>query len=157
MRFQHRFQVQAPLAAVAAFHRQSASMAAITPPPVLVRIHQAPALLQEGDQMAFTLWLGPLPLHWLARIEDVTPTGFVDRQLRGPFEQWVHRHTFHALSPTVTEVIDAIEITLSGRWYWKLVGGSMWLTLPLLFAYRGWQTKRLLEKAQQHPIAPTAG
>jgi ligand-binding SRPBCC domain-containing protein len=146
MNFQHRFQVDAPLAVVADFHRQSASMGAITPPPVIVRVQRAPAILNSEDEMAFTMWLGPLPIRWLARIEEVTPTGFVDRQLRGPFRQWVHRHTFRPVSPTVTEVIDEITITLSDTWYWKLVGWGMYLSLPLLFAYRAWQTKRLVGK-----------
>jgi len=155
MKFQHRFQVQAPLAAVADFHRQSASMGAITPPPVIVRVHRAPDILQSNDEMAFTLWLGPVPIHWVARIEEVTPTGFVDRQLSGPFRQWVHRHTFHALSPDVTEVLDEIEITFADAWLWKAVGWGMYLNLPVLFAYRGWQTKRLLEKAPS-PMAEPA-
>ena len=154
MKFRHRFQVKAPLAAVADFHRESASMGAITPPPVLVRVHRAPAVLQSNDEMAFTLWVGPMPIHWVARIEEVTPTGFVDRQLRGPFQQWVHRHTFRAISPTVTEVSDEIDITLSDTLLWKVVGWGMYLNLPILFAYRGWQTKRLLEKATVQAAAP---
>lgn len=149
MRYHHRFQVQASLEAVAAFHRQSASMGAITPPPVIARVHRAPPILQDGDEMAFTLWVGPLPIHWLARIEDVTPTGFVDRQIDGPFQQWVHHHTFHPVRDGVTEVIDEIEITLSNAWHWKLIGLGMVLNLPILFAYRGWKTRKLLEKPRE--------
>ncbi|MEZ4866523.1 MAG: hypothetical protein R3C14_34710 [Caldilineaceae bacterium] len=151
MQFHHRFQVQAPLAKVAAFHRQSASMGAITPPPVIVRMQQAPPVLQEGDEMSFTLWLGPLPIHWRARIEGVTPTGFTDRQLAGPFQQWVHRHTFRALSPTVTEVIDEVEAELSEQWRWKVVGLGMWLNLRPLFLYRAWKTQQLLQGAANEP------
>lgn len=156
MKFQHRFQVQAPLAAVAAFHRQSASMGAITPPPVIVRVHQAPTILNNNDEMAFTLWLGPLPIHWVARIEEVTPTGFVDRQLSGPFRVWVHRHTFRAVTADVTEVIDEIEITLADQWLWKVVGWGMYLNLPILFAYRAWQTKRLVRKTDLPTVAPAS-
>jgi ligand-binding SRPBCC domain-containing protein len=145
MRYQHRFRVNAPLAAVANFHAQSASMGAITPPPVVVRVHHAPARLNEGDEMDFTMWLGPLPVRWLARIEDVSSTGFTDRQLRGPFRQWVHHHTFVPVDETTTAVVDEIELVL--RWHplWGVVGLGMWLSLPLLFAYRGWKTRRLIE------------
>lgn len=153
MQYHHRFRVQAPLAEVVNFHRQSASMGAITPPPVIVRIQRAPAILQDGDEMAFTLWLGPLPIHWVARIEAVTPAGFADRQLSGPFQVWVHQHSFQPLGEQVTEVIDDLEITLADSWHWKLMGLGMVFSLPLLFAYRGWKTKTILEKSQSQANA----
>jgi ligand-binding SRPBCC domain-containing protein len=95
--------------------------------------------------MDFTIWLGPLPLHWVARIEASTPTGFIDRQLRGPFDDWRHRHTFVPVDDQTTEVIDEVELAPGRPLIWRLIGLSMWLSLPLLFAYRGWQTRRLLE------------
>ena len=71
-KYQHKFRVNAPLATVAKFHSQSDSMGAITPPPIIAQVHQAPDNLTEGDEMDFTLWLTFLPIRWLARIEDVT-------------------------------------------------------------------------------------
>jgi len=147
VRYHHRFTVKAPLAEVATFHSRSASMGAITPPPILVRIHAAPETLQEGDRMDFTMWLGPLPVRWLAQIEQTTPTSFVDRQLSGPFDSWVHLHTFAPIDATTTAVIDEVTATLHrSNWFWKLVGAGMWLGLPILFAYRGWKTRRMLAK-----------
>jgi ligand-binding SRPBCC domain-containing protein len=153
MHYHHRFEVKAPLAMVADFHRQSASMGAITPPPVIVRIQQAPPILDDGDEMAFTLWLGPLPIRWRARIEMLPGSGFIDRQLSGPFTTWVHRHTFEPIDETTTAVIDDVTAELSEQWLWKVVGLNMWLTLPLLFAFRGWKTRQLLE--QQAKKGPT--
>jgi ligand-binding SRPBCC domain-containing protein len=144
-KYQHRFQIRASLTEVANFHARSGSMVNITPPPVVIRVHQAPSRLQEGDQMDFTLWLGPIPIRWLARIEDVTPTGFADRQLSGPFQYWVHRHTFEPVDESTTTVIDEIEFSLHPRPWWWVVGLNMRLGLPLLFAYRSWKTRRLLE------------
>lgn len=146
MKYAHRFRVEADLASVREFHRQSASMGAITPPPVIAVIHQAPELLDEGDEMTFTLWLGPLPLRWHAQIENVTPTSFQDRQVSGPFAKWIHRHTFVPLTDGATEVVDEIEAELDQGLLKRLVGTGMWLNLPILFAYRGWKTRRLLEK-----------
>lgn len=148
MIYTHRFQVRAPLADVIAFHQQSASMAAITPPPIVIRVHEAPARLQPGDQMAFTMWLGPLPVRWVAQIEETKADGFIDRQLEGPFAQWVHRHIFVPVDDTTTEVFDEVTVQLhENNRFWQLVGFGMWLGLPLLFAYRGWRTRRLLSKA----------
>jgi ligand-binding SRPBCC domain-containing protein len=144
VKFRHRFRVQASLATVADFHARSASMAAITPPPLIVRIHRAPATLGSGDEMAFTLWAGPLPLRWVARIEDVSPGGFTDRQVRGPFAAWQHRHRFERISEAETAVVDEVTAELKRHPFWWIVGALMWLGLPLLFAYRGWRTRRLL-------------
>jgi ligand-binding SRPBCC domain-containing protein len=127
------------------FHQKSASMTAITPPPIIVQNHRAPQVLGEGDEMEFTLWLGPLPVRWLARIEQVTPDGFCDRQLRGPFQEWVHRHQFIAIDNTTAEVRDEIRLSLRPHLLWRIVGLGMRLGLPALFAYRGWKTRRMLE------------
>ena len=154
MIYRHSFEVAAPQSSVADFHRNSDSMGAITPPPVIVRVHSAPERLSEGDTMDFTMWLGPLPIHWVAQIEQTTPVSFVDRQVVGPFKSWRHLHTYVAHGPDKTLVIDQVEAELSDNWWWKLVGTGMWLNLPVLFAFRGWKTRRLLERPK-HAAAVT--
>ncbi len=154
MKFRYCFKVNAPLKAVTDFHRRSASMAAITPPPVMVKLHAAPPRLAEGDEMDFTLWLGPLPIRWQARIEEVSETGFVDRQLDGPFGRWDHRHTFKLVDETTTLVIDEIEFELARSPFKAAIGLGMGLTLPLLFAYRGWKTRRFLKNSQFQTTQP---
>lgn len=144
MFFRHRFQVRAPLEKVAAFHSQSSGMAAITPPPLTVQLHHAPPLLKEGDTMDFSLKLGPFPIRWLAQIEGVTSAGFTDRQLRGPFAEWVHQHKFSAVDDNTTDVIDEITLRLSRDPIRFLLGLGMRLGLPFLFAFRAWKTRRLL-------------
>lgn len=147
MKYQHQFSVVAPLARVAEFHRQAASMPMITPPPIVVRVHQAPPVLNSNDIMRFTLWLGPLPVRWVARMENISPTGFVDRQLRGPFRQWVHQHRFEAIDANTTAVIDEIAFDFRPHPVWGPIGWSMALGLPILFAYRAWRTRQLLTQA----------
>ncbi len=149
MKYQHRFRVRAPLAEVAAFHARSASMAAITPPPMIVRMQAAPEVLRSGDHMSFTLWLGPLPVHWEAQIDNVSAAGFIDRQLAGPFRSWSHRHSFRPGGSGTTEVRDEVTATLRRHPVWGLVGRLMWCGLPLLFSYRGWRTRRILQKNTQ--------
>jgi ligand-binding SRPBCC domain-containing protein len=147
MHYYHRFVVNASQEAVRAFHSRSASMRAITPPPILVQVHEAPELLEEGSTMTFTLWMGPLPLRWKARMSNIGPGGFVDTMERGPFETWVHEHAFVAVDETRTEVIDSLHIVPSDNWFWWAVGQSMILGMPVLFGYRQWRTRRLLEGA----------
>lgn len=148
MKFEQRFRVRAPLAAVADFHSQAESMAAITPPFIPVQMQHAPSRLREGGEMAFTMWLGPLPVRWRALVHKVSPTGFSDRQLDGPFREWVHRHSFIAVDDHTTEVVDEVRARLRRHALWGPVGLAMWLGLPVLFAYRGWKTRRMLENRE---------
>jgi ligand-binding SRPBCC domain-containing protein len=144
MIFRHSFTVAARIQAVAEFHAASTSMADITPPPIIVKIRQAPARLAEDDEMEFTMWLGPAPVHWLARIEHVSPVGFTDRQVRGPFKCWQHRHSFIAIDENTTRVDDEVTYSIRRHPWWGLEGLGMALGLPVLFAFRGWKTKKLL-------------
>ncbi|HNT53605.1 MAG TPA: hypothetical protein PKG95_02770 [Anaerolineaceae bacterium] len=147
MNYEHRFRVKASQSRVWEFHRQAASMAAITPPPVCVKFRRpSAAALEDGDVLDFVLWIGPLPVRWLAGIGDVSEAGFSDRQIQGPFAEWLHRHTFTAVDDQTTEVVDAIALKLKARPLEWLVGMGMWLGLPFLFAYRGWKTRRILTK-----------
>jgi ligand-binding SRPBCC domain-containing protein len=145
MTYSHSFLVQATQAGVARFHTEASSLGAITPPLMPMRLHYAPERMADGGEMAFTMWLGPIPVRWVARVEDVTGSGFADRQQSGPFESWVHRHTFVAEDERMTKVVDEVEAKLKRHPLWGPVGLAMWLGLPLLFAYRGWKTKQLLE------------
>lgn len=145
MKYRHRFVVRAPLSQVAEFHNRPESMAAITPPPMIVRMHRAPAAITAGEEMSFTLWVGPLPIHWTARLEDVTANGFTDRQVSGPFASWAHRHTYSALDDQTTAVNDDIELELKRHPVWWVIGLGMRLGLPFLFFYRGLMTRRLLQ------------
>ena len=147
MNYLHRFQVKAPLSRVAAFHQQHTSMSAITPPPMRVEYQRLPA--DFSGELEFTLWFGPLPIRWIARIEDVSASGFTDRQVSGPFAKWEHRHSFHSVDDQTTEVVDQISLQLKSHPVWGPVGLAFMLGLPFLFAYRGWKTRRLLEKGSQ--------
>ena len=121
-------------------------MAAITPPPLQVNLLRAPETLAEGDEMEFTLGLGPIAIPWLARITDVTPTSFVDLQVSGPFQHWKHRHSFIPVDEATTDVVDEVEAELRRHPYWGPIGLFMWFNLPLLFAYRGWRTRQQLSQ-----------
>ena len=147
MIYRHRFTVRAPVERVRAFHTRPDALASITPPPIRLQLHEAPGSLEFGGRLRFTLRFGPLGVSWTARVEDVSPTGFVDVQESGPFRRWTHRHAFVALAQGQTEVHDVIDIQLRPHLWWGAFGLGMVLGLPLLFAYRARRTRRLLEAA----------
>jgi len=140
--FRHAFMVEAGLEAVAQFHQDTRALKKLTPPPVFAQLHQVQPLA-EGSLAEFTMWMGPFPVRWLARHENVDPQkGFTDVQERGPFKSWRHIHTFRSLDENRSEVQDEIFAEPGLGFYNGLVSRLMWLNLPILFAYRGWATRR---------------
>ena len=140
MRYQHRFTVKAPLSVVAQFHKDTRALRDLTPPPMTVKFNNVEPLA-DGSVADFTLQFGPVSVRWLAIHSEVTEqNGFVDTQQEGPFQSWRHHHKFRAINEQTTEVIDEIEAE-----YGNVISRFMWLNLPLLFAYRAQQTKKMLE------------
>jgi ligand-binding SRPBCC domain-containing protein len=145
--FQHRFRVHAPVAKVSEFHQDPRALKSLTPPPVFVQLHRAEPLA-EGSKVDFTLWLGPLPVRWVAVHSLVDPKhGFSDTQLIGPFKLWFHRHSFMPIDAHTTEVVDEIEAAHTNHLLWGLISRLMWLNLPILFWYRARLTRRKIESA----------
>jgi hypothetical protein len=77
--FDFTFTVNAPLADVREFHRDTSALKRLTPPPTIVQLHDVEPL-GEGSVSRFTLWVGPLPLRWTAVHRDVSERGFTDVQ-----------------------------------------------------------------------------
>lgn len=144
--FLHEFQVNAPIERVANFHSDTSTLKLLTPPPLFVRFNNLQPL-SEGSVADFTMWLGPLPINWVAVHSDVNPIeGFTDSLVKGPFETWIHRHTFRRLDHDMCEVKDEIQAEPGNGIFRGLLSRLMWFNLPLLFAYREWQTRRAVEK-----------
>jgi ligand-binding SRPBCC domain-containing protein len=113
----HVFQTEqvlaAPLASVFSFFSDAANLEAITPPSLRFRILTPPPIeMFEGALIRYRLALHGVPMTWLTRIEEWHPERcFVDRQLRGPYAMWVHRHTFEP-HPRGTRVHDRVNYAL---------------------------------------------
>lgn len=148
--FDFRFTVDAPVTAVSAFHHDTSVLKKLTPPPAYMQVH-AFEPLGEGSLANFTMWIGPIPLHWQAVHSDVSVNGFTDTQLEGPNQSWVHTHRFIPLPNGKTQVHEHIEFEYSSG----LLGAFTRLLFnPLalrgLFTYRmlvtRWGVRKLLAK-----------
>ncbi len=106
--FDYTFTVNAPLEVVSAFHHDTRVLKTLTPPPIFAQIHSFEPL-GEGSLADFTLWFGPLPVHWVARHSNVSVNGFTDTQVDGPLKSWAHTHRFSAVDATTTRVHEHIE------------------------------------------------
>ena len=140
--FNYRFTVDASLAAVREFHHDTSALKLLTPPPTIVQLHSIEPLA-EGSVSKFTLWVGPMPLHWTAVHRNVSETGFTDVQQSGPAQKWEHTHTFNEVDANRTEIHEHIEYEHKSG-VWGLVTRFLFArpNLLVMFAYRRWITRR---------------
>lgn len=130
--------IDAPLDTVFDFFRRAENLGAITPPALAFEIRTpTPIAMREGQQIAYRIRLGPVPMPWLTNIEVWEPTArFVDAQVRGPYRAWYHEHVFEARGPR-TLMIDRVwyapPLGVLGRVAQRLFVGSM---LRRIFGYR---------------------
>lgn len=144
--FDYSFTVPASLEAVRDFHHDTSALKRLTPPPTIVQLHSIEPL-GEGSVSKFTLWVGPLPLHWTAVHRNVSPRGFTDVQQSGPAAKWEHTHTFTEISPGVTQIQEHIEYEHK-RGLWGLVTRLLFSkpNLYFMFTFRKLATRWHLRK-----------
>lgn len=142
--FDFRFTVDAPLSAVQAFHHDTSALKRLTPPPTIVQLRELEPLA-EGSTSKFTLWVGPLPLHWTAVHRNVGATGFTDVQAEGPAKKWEHTHTFVELAENRTEIREHIEYEHKTG-FWGIVTRFLFAkaNLYFMFTYRMLATRWFL-------------
>ena len=148
--FDYIFTVQAPLAVVRHFHRDTKTLKRLTPPPTVVQLHQIEPLA-EGSVSKFTLWVGPLPLRWKAVHYDVSEQGFTDVQEEGPAAKWRHTHNFTHVTDDVTEIHEHVEYEhRSGPW--GIVTRVLFArpNLYLMFTYRKIATRWHLRRRHRN-------
>jgi ligand-binding SRPBCC domain-containing protein len=91
-----RQQLERPLDEVFAFFAAARNLERITPPWLRFEVRTPePVAMEVGSLIDYRLHYRGVPLGWTSQIEVWEPgRQFVDRQLRGPYGLWHHRHTF---------------------------------------------------------------
>ena len=112
-KLERRQVVAAPLPRVFAFFAEARNLERITPPWLRFELTGAePAEMQIGALLDYRLHVHRIPIRWRSRIEEWQPgRSFVDRQLRGPYRLWHHRHTFEP-AQDATIVHDEVTYAL---------------------------------------------
>jgi ligand-binding SRPBCC domain-containing protein len=112
-RLHHEQLVSRPLAEVADFFSRAENLALLTPPAMRFQLlTPLPLEMRDGTLIEYSLRVRGLPLRWISRIEEWQDgAGFADRQLRGPYKHWLHRHSFTAVDGG-TKVTDDVEYEL---------------------------------------------
>lgn len=127
-----------PVDRVFEFFAQARNLERITPPWLNFELlTPEPITLGEGSLIEYRLHLHHVPLGWTSRIDEWDPgRSFVDRQLRGPYRLWRHRHTFEAV-PAGTLVRDTVDYSLPlGRLGRLAHGLFVRRDLERIFAFR---------------------
>jgi ligand-binding SRPBCC domain-containing protein len=89
-------QVARPVGDVFAFFAHARNLELITPPWLRFEVLTPdPVVMGAGTLIRYRLKLHAVPLPWTSRIEEWEEgRAFVDRQVRGPYRTWLHRHEF---------------------------------------------------------------
>jgi ligand-binding SRPBCC domain-containing protein len=122
---------------VFAFFAEAGNLETITPPELHFHIvsHQ-PLIIEEGTHIEYHLRLFGIPFSWLTRIVRWDPPReFVDKQVRGPYKQWIHTHRFAEINGS-TQITDEVNYRLPLFPFGELAYPFVHLQLKRIFAYR---------------------
>jgi len=139
--------INATPAQVFAFYESPGAFLKLSPPWEHVELIEGGQSLRPGSRLVLRTRVGPLTVDWVAEhTEYERGRLFADRQVRGPFRQWYHRHWFLEDPAGGTRLRDEVDyeppLGLLGQWL-----GSSFLQKKLerLFDYRHEVTKRIVE------------
>ncbi len=105
--------IDRPIEEVFAFFSNPANLGRITPPSMGFEQVSTDLEMRAGLEIDHRIRpvLG-LPMLWRSRIDSYDPPhSFVDRQIRGPYRRWEHRHTFTAVDGA-TRIDDEVAYDL---------------------------------------------
>lgn len=94
--FESELWLPRPVTEVFPFFADARNLQAITPDWLNFEVlTPGPVEIKAGALIDYKLRVRGLPLRWRTHIKAWEPPHrFVDEQLRGPYRQWLHEHTF---------------------------------------------------------------
>jgi ligand-binding SRPBCC domain-containing protein len=112
-RLERRQFVNHPLDEVFEFFAQARNLERITPAWLRFELlTPEPIEMRIGTRIDYRLHVHRVPVRWTSQIEEWEPgRAFVDRQLRGPYGLWHHRHSFQSAGAG-TIVGDQVQYAL---------------------------------------------
>jgi ligand-binding SRPBCC domain-containing protein len=148
-----RLRLRRPVAEVFAFFADAGNLERLTPPWLSFEIRTPrPFEMRPGALIDYRLRIRGVPLSWRTEITAWEPPHrFVDEQLKGPYRQWIHEHTFEEQPDGTTLAGDRVRYAvLGGRLVNRLLVER---DVRTIFAYREAQMRELFGGEQVEPVA----
>jgi ligand-binding SRPBCC domain-containing protein len=147
----HHFLKESRIAAapglVFAFHESPGALERLIPPWEKVQVIESTGSLRPGARVVMRTRVGPFPMEWVAEHTEYEPGRlFADRQVRGPFAYWYHRHLFLDDGQGGTILRDEVDYRPPLGKLGELLGARFVESkLKRMFDYRHLATKQILE------------
>ena len=109
--------INRPIEEVFNFFSKAENLNLITPEELKFKMHTpSPVLMQKGTLIDYTIKVSGIPFKWRTEITAWDPPfRFIDEQKKGPYNTWIHEHTFESLGPDKTKMTDHVQF-LSPGW-----------------------------------------
>jgi len=120
------------------FFADAGNLERITPPELNFHITtNQPIDIKKGTLIDYQLKLRGFPVKWQTVISEWNPPHlFVDRALKSPYKQWIHRHTFTELSENKTLIEDEVKYRLPIEPFGDLAHWLVRRELDYIFDFR---------------------
>jgi ligand-binding SRPBCC domain-containing protein len=148
----HRFEtvtdILLPPEEVFPFFAAAENLERITPPELRFQIlTPLPIEMRQGTLIEYRLRLQGIPFLWRTEISEWNPPhAFTDRQLKGPYHSWIHRHTFEATADG-TRMTDRVDYRLP---FWppgELALPFVRRKIHRIFEFRGEVIRQVLDRS----------
>ena len=120
------------------FFVDAGNLERITPPELKFQIiTPQPINIESGALIDYQLRMRGIPIKWRTEISTWEPPfRFVDQQLKGPYTQWIHTHTFTEISPNETLIHDEVRYRLPLEPLGDIIHFFIRKELDYIFDYR---------------------
>ncbi len=142
--------IAAPPGEVFAFHESPRAIERLIPPWEHVELIESTGSIRPGARAVLRMRIGPFALDWVAEHTEYEQGRlFADRQVRGPFAYWYHRHIFldDGLGGTILrdEIDYRLPMGMLGDWF-----GARFVKSKLrkMFDFRHELTRQIVESGE---------
>lgn len=149
--FERQSEIPVTSDALRDWHFRPGAFSRLNPPWEKAKVIESPGELSDGAIAVIEVGPPPFALRWIAE-HEIIADGFIDRQVKGPFASWEHKHLFESLDGSGARLTDSIHYRLPFGFLGKLGGGKLVETkLDRMFRYRHATTRSDLIRNQENP------